>query len=251
MAINLIKDPDGMPAVDLAKVRDRHPDLAKRADKAGISLSKRGLAGIRAQACLYLDHSRSMFGDYRSGAVQTIVERALGFALQIDVDGTVPVTPFDSRLWPTVNVTVDNHHGVVDRELWHRGQMGGTLMAPPFEHLLDEAKRTQLPLFAIVVGDGSPSDRTATTKLVIELANWPCFIKFLSVRPVDYLQELDDLEQKSGRSLIGRSRRKVDNVDAKDMPDPAGISDLTFADAMADEWDTWLEATTAAGILAG
>jgi hypothetical protein len=71
------------------------------------------------------------------------------------------------------------------------------------------------------------------------------------VRPVDYLQELDDLEQKSGRSLIGRSKRKVDNVDAKDMPDPAGVSDLAFADAMADEWDTWLESTTAAGILAG
>ncbi|QYN41172.1 VWA domain-containing protein (plasmid) [Pseudonocardia sp. DSM 110487] len=247
--VSFVKDPSGAPAVDLAKVREQHPDLAKRADKAGISLSKRNLAGVRAQACLYLDHSGSMRTDYRSGAVQTIVERALGFALQIDADGTVPVTPFDSRLWDTVNVTVDNYQGVVDRELWHRSAMGGTRMAPPFQHLLDEAKRTQLPLFAIVVGDGSPADSTPTTKLVIELANYPVFIKFLSVRPVDYLQELDELEQKSGRSLIGRSTRKVDNVDAQDMPDPAGLPDLAFAEKMVEEWDTWFAAATAAGIL--
>jgi vWA found in TerF C terminus len=248
--VSFVKDPTGTPAVDLTKVREQHPDLAKRADKAGISLSKRNLAGVRAQACLYLDHSGSMRPDYRSGAVQTIVERALGFALQIDVDGTVPVTPYDGKLWPTVDVTVDNYQGVVDRELWHRGKMGGTLMAPPFQHLLDEAKRTQLPLFAIIVGDGSPDDRTATTKLVIELADYPVFIKFLSVRPVDYLKDLDDLEQKSGRSLIGRSKRKVDNVDAQDMPDPAGLSDLAFADKMVEEWDTWIAAATSTGILA-
>lgn len=249
MTVSFVKDPAGAPAVDLIKVREQHPDLAKRADKAGISLSKRNLAGVRAQAFLYLDHSGSMRPDYRSGTVQTIVERALGFALQIDADGTVPVTPFDSRLWPTVDVTVENYQGIVDRELWHRDQMGGTVMAPLFQHLLEEAKRAQLPLFAIVVGDGSPSDRSAATKLVIELANHPVFIKFLSVRPVDYLQDLDDLEQKSGRSLIGRSNRKVDNVDAQDMPDPAGLSDLAFADRMVEEWDTWIAAATGAGIL--
>jgi hypothetical protein len=70
------------------------------------------------------------------------------------------------------------------------------------------------------------------------------------VRPVDYLKDLDDLEQKSGRSLIGRSKRKVDNVDAQDMPDPAGLSDLAFADKMVEEWDTWIAAATSTGILA-
>lgn len=252
MTVSFVKDPAGMPAVDLTKVRELHPDLAKRADKAGISLSKRNLAGVRAQACLYLDHSRSMRPDYKSGAVQMIVERALGFSLQIDADGTVPVTPFDSRLWDTVDVTMDNYQGIVDRELWRNGQMGGTLMSPVFGHLLEQARRATMPIFAIVVGDGSPErrDREPTTRLVIELANHPVFIKFLSVRPVDYLQELDDLEQKSGRSLIGRSTRKVDNVDAQDMPDPAGLSDLAFADSMVEEWDTWIAAATSAGILA-
>jgi vWA found in TerF C terminus len=84
MTMTMTKDPSGSPAVDLAKLRATHPGLVKRADKAGISLSKRGLDGIRAQAVMILDHSGSMHADYANGTVQTLVERALGFALQIE-----------------------------------------------------------------------------------------------------------------------------------------------------------------------
>ncbi len=46
--VSLTKDPSGAPAVNLTKVRERGGvDLAKKADKAGISLSKRGLSGLR------------------------------------------------------------------------------------------------------------------------------------------------------------------------------------------------------------
>lgn len=242
-ALTLVKDPSGAPAVDLTKLRAQHPDLVKRAEKAGISLSKRGLDGIRAQAALYLDHSGSMFQDYASGAVQTLVERALGFSLQIDADGVVPVTAFDTALWPTVDVGVHNYQDVVNRDLWKRGAMGGTLMAPMFAHLSQMADASDLPIFAVIVGDGSPSDRSATTRVVCELASKPVFIKFLSVRPVDYLQELDDLEQ----SRPGA--RLLDNFDTKSMPDPASMSDLAFADDMVDEWDGWITAATAAGVL--
>jgi hypothetical protein len=66
------------------------------------------------------------------------------------------------------------------------------------------------------------------------------FLKFLAIKPVDYLQELDDLDA---------SERLVDNVDAKFLPDPAAMSDLAFADAMVDEWDTWITAAAAVGVL--
>jgi hypothetical protein len=154
--VNLVKDPTGAPAVNLTKVRDAgHVDLAKRADKAGLALSKRGLAGIRAQALLVLDHSGSMRADYASGAVQTLVERALGFAL----------------------------------------------------------------------------------------ARYPVFVKFLAVAPVAYLNELDDL---------GNDRRLLDNVDAKPSSPALNLrtcTDAQFADAMVDEWDTWIAAATKAGVL--
>jgi hypothetical protein len=242
--VNLVKDPTGAPAVNLTKVRDAgHVDLAKRADKAGLALSKRGLAGIRAQALLVLDHSGSMRADYASGAVQTLVERALGFALQIDVDGTVPVLPFDSHVWPTVDVTVANYAGAVDRDIWRRNQMGSTNLAAAMQTVKASAETTDAPIFCIVVTDGEPDNRAATTNAVCELARYPVFVKFLAVAPVAYLNELDDL---------GNDRRLLDNVDAKPSSPALNLrtcTDAQFADAMVDEWDTWIAVATKAGVL--
>lgn len=238
MAVTLTKGTG--PAVDMTKHRAAHPDLTKRFDKAGISLSKRGLDGIRAQAVMLLDHSGSMRNLYKNGTVQTLVERALAFALQVDLDGVIPVYAFDSVLWKPVEVTIDNYQGVVDRDLWRRREMGGTNMAQPFRTMIEIAESSDAPLFVIVVGDGSPSDRGATTRAVCELANHPAFVKFLAVEQVDYLQTLDDL---------GPSKRRVDNVDAKFLPDVAAVSDLAFADAMTEEWDTWIAAAQEAGIV--
>lgn len=239
-SVNLVKDASGSSAVNLSKVREGgHIDLAKRADKAGIALSKRGLAGIRAQAVLVLDHSGSMHTDYANGKVQTLVERVLGFALQIDVDGTVPVIPFDSHVHPTVEVTVDNYRGVVNDRIW-RQQMGTTHLAGALEVVRDLAQITTEPMFCAVVTDGNPDSKPATTKLVVDLARYPVFVKFLAIRDVPYLAELDDMSP---------DRRLLDNVDAKFFTDPAAVSDLEFADAMSDEWDSWINAATAAGVL--
>lgn len=247
--ISLVKDPSGAPAVDLTKLRDTHPSLVKRAEKAGISLSKRGLDGIRAQAVVILDHSGSMLDDYANGTVQTLVERALGFALQIDADGTVPVIPFDYGVRPAVDVTVSNYAGVVDRDIWQRYDMGSTNLAAALTALMDMATKADAPIFAIVICDGSPDSKEATTKVVCELAGYPVFLKFLAIKPVDYLQDLDDLPSGKGGVFRRGGSRLLDNVDAKFIPDPAGMSDLAFADAMTDEWDSWIEAATAAGVL--
>ncbi len=75
-------------AVSLEKVEQAGGiDLRKKTEAAGTALSMKGLAGIRAQAVVVLDYSGSMGGDYQSGAVQTLTERFLGFAMQIDADG--------------------------------------------------------------------------------------------------------------------------------------------------------------------
>ena len=238
--MNLVKDPGGRPAVDVSKVRGEHPDLAKKADKAAVSLSKRDLAGIRAQALLYVDHSGSMRSDYASGAVQALVDRVLGFALVIDADGTVPVVPWDTRLWPAVDVTVANYRGVAARELWRRDRMGRTRLDLVLDDVRVRARQVDVPLFAVIVTDGNPDDRAAATRLVCELARFPVFLKFAAVRSVPYLADLDDLDA---------SRRLVDNVDTKVFPDLGSVSDLAFADAMADEWDTWIAAARRAGVL--
>jgi hypothetical protein len=164
------------------------------------------------------------------------------------VDGTVPVIPFDSRVLPSIDVGVGNYTDVVARSIWRPSTMGLTNMAAAFEVVKSIAKSTDQPIFCIVVCDGSPygeRDSIAkTTRVVCELAGYPVFIKFLALRPVDYLAELDDL---------GNDRRLLDNVDAKASAGSFNLltcSDLDFADAMVDEWDTWVKAATAAGVLA-
>ncbi len=251
--INLVKDPTGVPAVNLSKVREAgHIDLVKRAEKAGISLSKRNLSGLRGAVRLYVDHSRSMeLGrnkDYSNGNVQRLVERALGYAFQLDSDGKIPVIAFDSELWPEVIVDQSNYVGIVESAIWHPRKMRGTRYVPVLEDLLKEAEATAEPIFAIIVTDGSPNDRRQATKLVIELARYPVQIKFLAIREVDYLEELDDLEERHP------GKRLLDNVDAKffdgsDCPLLTDITDLQFADAMADEVDTWVAEATAKGVL--
>lgn len=244
--VTLTKDPAGSPAVNLDKVRDSgHVDLAKRASKAGISLSKRDLAGIRAQAVLVLDHSGSMRADYQSGAVQTLVERVLGFALQIDVDGVVPVIPFDTYPKPTVNVGVtpewgiEDYRGVVDK-IWRPGGMGTTNLADALDVVRSMAETTDAPMFVAVVTDGCPDSRTAATDTVVGLSRYPVFLKFIAIREVPYLRKLDTMDN---------GRRLVDNANAKFFPQLDAITDMGFAEAMVDEWDTWIAAATAAGIL--
>ncbi len=242
-SVPLVKDPNGAPAVNLAKVREAgHVDLAKRADKAGLALSKRGLGGMRAKVLLILDRSGSMGGDYRSGAVQTLTERALGFALQVSTTGSVDVVAFDSQVSPPVTVTAANYAGVIGRDIPHPA-FGRTNMTGAMQVVQRYAQETDVPLICIAVADGEPDEETSTTRVICELSRYPVFVKLLAVKPVEYFRHLDD--ELGGKQLL-------DNVDAKPTeggPDLLTCSDLEFADAMADEWDAWVAAATTAGLL--
>lgn len=241
--VTLVKDATGAAATDKAVVLTKGGvDLAKKFDKAGISLSKRGLNGIRAEVLLILDHSGSMHGNYQNGTVQQLVERALGFALQIDADGTVPVVRFDSYLHPAIDVDLGNYADVARTQLL--GQMGSTDLALALEYVMTEAGKATKPLFVIVITDGVPDNTAKASALVAQLSQYPAFLKFLSLPDRGshpgrrFLQGLDDMD---GRLL--------DNADAKFIDDPAGMADLAFADAMTDEWDTWIAAATSAGLI--
>jgi hypothetical protein len=245
-SVVLTKDPTGAGATDLSKVRDQSPDLAKASEKAGFALSKVDeLAGIRAQAVALVDHSGSMRSDYESQAVQKLLTRFLGFALQIDADGKVPVIAFDTKVHPAVEVTTSNFSSAVADSIYKPNEMGLTNLADALKALKNMAETTDEPIFAAIITDGEPSsDKRVTTQLVCELAAYPVFLKFLAVRPVDYLSELDDL---------GNDKRLLDNVDSKPEKGTAlnllSCTDAEFMAALVDEWDTWVVAATAAGVL--
>lgn len=242
--VALTKDASGAPAVDLSKVRAENPTLAGFADKAGIALSKRDLSGTRADVVVLLDHSGSMEEDFASGKVQTLLERCLGFALQVDADGKIPVIRFDSRIWEAVEVNQSNFSTIVANSLWKPRDMGSTNLTDALVQVKVLAENSDMPLFVIVVTDGNPDHRASATRVVCELASYPVFLKFMALKAVDYLSELDDLPA---------TVRLLDNVDAK--PEKGSTLNLLtctpaeFADALADEWNTWITAATAAGIL--
>lgn len=242
-SVSLTKDASGAPAVDLSKVRTTNPDLAKAADKVGFALSTKGLAGVRAKVVALLDHSGSMGPEYRSGAVDVLFKRIMGLGLQIDDDGEIPVIPFDSRVRPTFNLNQTNFTTAV-ASIWNERDMGTTNLADALGVVLGMAKTTKEPIFLVVLTDGSPDNKAKATEVVCELANYPVFIKFMALKEVDYLTDLDDL---------GPDKRLVDNVDAKPEKN-SGLnlltcSDAEFAGALVDEWDKWIKEATGAGVL--
>lgn len=242
--VPVTQDPTGAPAVNLAKVSGAgHVNLSKTAETVGVSLAKRNLAGMRGRVVVVLDHSGSMHSDYRSGVVQQLLLRTLAFGLQVDTDGAVEVIPFDSRVWSTVKVDASNHQTVVQTKIWQPNQMGMTNLAGALSKVRDMAGKTKEPIVCVVITDGNPDSKPDATKVVCDLARYPVFLKFLAIRDVPYLAELDDLEQAQPGA------RLLDNVDAKTIPNPAHISDADFAEAMVDEWDSWLAAGRQAGVL--
>jgi hypothetical protein len=248
--VTATKDASGAAAVDLGAVKAQgHVSLAMTAETVGMSLRKRNLAGMRGRLVVVLDHSGSMRPDFQGGLVQKLLERTLAFGLQIDSDGSIEVLPFDSQLWPVTLVDLGNYQSAA-RTCWNQYEMGLTNLAAALEAVRDMASKTTEPIVCVVITDGNPYDgrdeqrsMDAATKVVCDLARYPVFVKFLAIRDVPYLRHLDDLEQ------TRPGDRLLDNVDAKTIRDPGGISDADFAEAMTDEWDSWLIAARAAGVL--
>jgi hypothetical protein len=190
---------------------------------------------------LILDHSGSMRNDYKNGTVQMLVERALGFALQVDVDGEIPVIPFDTKVKKTVPVNLRNYQGIVDSEIFKRRDMGTTDLAAALDVLKEMATKTDAPIFAIIVTDGSPNNRRATTKIVCELADYPVFLKFLAIQPVDYLQELE-------RPGLVEAPRRQRGREVRDRP--RRDERPAVRRRHGRRVDTWIKAATAVGIIA-
>lgn len=241
-------------ASDLSKLEaDGHVNLVKGAQKVGINLSKQDLTGFRGEVRLYVDHSPSMQNDrgqfpslpftedYTNGNVAALVEMALSFGLQVDADGKIPVIAFDNRLYREVPVTKENYLGVVERDIFHREEMNGTRFVPICRDLLTEAQKTEKPIMAIIASDGNPSDGREAEELFCELAAYPVFVKFLTLRPVTYLTDLDE--------NLDDSRRLLDNINTQVVTNPKDMTLMQIAELMTAEIGIWTKAALDKGTL--
>jgi hypothetical protein len=250
-SVNLVKQAG--PANQRVDVEKRGGvDFVKKFDRAGASLLKRDLTGIRGDVSFYLDNSLSMGPDYNSpdNKLQVLTERAAAWALNVDTDGKLPFYPWDDNVHTArdgsapVVATLDNLDGLINREVRGKFRMGGTNMTTMLLHILETAKTATAPQFVFIVGDGNPNVQVpGIIPAIAELSRYPVWLKFIAIKPVPYLDELDDLEN------THPGVRLIDNVDTKTVLDPVAMSDKDFAEAMTDELDTWISAAQAARIL--
>jgi hypothetical protein len=250
--INPVKwviDPSGAPAVDLAALREaaerEHNDgkisLAKNSGKAGISLSKGGLQGVRLQVTAWYDHSVSMRDEYKAGTVDGISDLFLAWSMQVDVDHSVPTRTWDYDLHPEVLVTPDNFEGIVARKLWHNGKMGGTNLAPVAQAILDAALVTDLPLFAGIITDGKPNDEDEAIPIFNQISRTSTFVKVMVVDPNGW-----PWAKKFDEGTLPGMDMFVDNVNAVQAYDPANISPMAWFDLMTRELGAWSHRAIAA-----
>lgn len=267
-SVPFVYDTQQKPAVSLDKVPadgGGKVSLAKGHQAATAALQKVDLMGLRMEVVVMVDGSGSMSGDYSRGNVQKLLTRALGFALNVDANGSIPVFTYGSRVQDAVEIDLGNYQQV-DRLI--RPDMGGTDMTGGFAAAMQMARSNTLPTMIINLTDGNPNDRVSMSNEVIKSASGPVILKNLALRPVSYLKEIDDLPSRfeiktdangnpvngpDGNLLIERNPngiRLIDNVDSKAL-DPNRATDEEFAFALADEVATWVELAARVGILTG
>jgi hypothetical protein len=253
--VALRKGAPGQPAVSLAKVEAAAGvDMRKRTEAAGGALAAAGLLGHRFAAVALLDASHSMSRLYRDGTVQTLVDRALAWTLNVDDDGNIPVGLFGSEFTWGGDVNLDSYAGVVDREGWRpSGSTNLTAALVGARELLAQATE---PGYLFVVTDGSPNDRASATREIVAMSQEPIFVKFLvigrSAPGLEYAELLDDLEEPKGRRTLARwglPARLIDNVDTQRVADPGAIGDDAFAAAMTEELPSWLANAQRVGLV--
>jgi hypothetical protein len=207
---------------------------------AAVSLQKHGLAGQRAAVYLALDHSGSMQPFYASGAVQHLAEQTLALSVNLDDDGTVPVTYFQSWAEPPIDVRLDNHAGIVT-STHSKVRWGSTNYAAAIETITDEHRNSgaTTPGLVIFQTDGEPDSRAAAEQALRNASGMPLFWAFVGFGGnIGFLDRLDNL-----------AGRAVDNASFFHARDPHAVSDADLYDGITREFAGWITAATAAGII--
>ncbi|MFC5846829.1 VWA domain-containing protein [Deinococcus petrolearius] len=238
-AVSLVKE---RQRVLLEKAERTQPQLVNLIKTASVSLEKRGLGEARYRVNLVLDISASMYDEYRSGAVQSLAERALALAARLDDDGEVEVYLFGIKAHRRGALSLDNVGGFVDR--LRVNLEGGTHYSPVMTLVREDARaaHTALPTLVLFITDGGSSNRDTVVRQMTEASREPVFWKFMGIDQggvdFDFLTRLDDLRG-----------RTVDNADFFSLPAPIRVPDAQLFELLVNELDTWQAAARRQGIL--
>ncbi len=241
--------------VDLQKkLSTQAPAMLSLVKTAGVSLEKKGLGEHTARVAMVVDISASMSGLFRRGAVQKLAERVLALSLRFDDDGAVDVFLFGRDAHAAPPMTLENSATYLDRALKAFPLEGATSYGQAVrlvrEHYFgSDAPRSTplrepLPVYAMFLTDGEPTDRRDAEEQIRAAAYEPLFWQFMGIGGrFPFLERLDDL-----------TGRYVDNADffsvtADELLGRSPIPDDRLFDRLMQEYPQWLRTARAQGLL--
>lgn len=233
----------------LVELEKKDHQLVNLVKKVQVSLEKKNLLTDRAKVVLCLDISGSMGTLYKSGAIDTLVQRVMAMGYRFDDDGAIDVFLFGEQVHAWGELTVDGYRTFV-RDMRRKHPLeGGTRYGRAMEAIRSWARANNpegLPVYVMFVTDGGTEDKPKTRKELIEASKEPLFWQFMAIGAkgvfaqsrFEFLENLD--------SMTGRT---VDNANAFQVADPSAPTDEEMFEMMMGEYPQWLHEAVKAGIL--
>lgn len=236
-------------AVSLSKVEQSAPALVNLYKTAADAVERRGLNGQPVAVYLVVDYSGSMRPFYKDGSVQALADRVLGLSANLDDDGSVPVVFFSTEVDAQTEIALRDHEGQIDRIVAGLGHMGKTSYHLAMEAVIRHYREggSTAPALVLFQTDGGPINKGAAERSLCEAAKLPIFWQFIGFgdpdsRQFDFLRSLD--------RLAVPAKRPIDNSGFFHLGrDPRRISDRKLYDLMLSEFNAWLAAARAQGML--
>lgn len=256
-------------AISLDKFEQKAPELLSLAKKAQFSLSKYNLESIVSDVAFVLDASGSMNNQYKSGDVQTTLERVFPLAAHFDDNDSMETWAFADKQQKMSSISFDNYKNYVNQESggwksWMQTLNSSynnepvvmrsiikeffNLEAPSLEKssggLFGWGKKSgneksfapqqnpRKPIWVLFISDGGVAHDDDIKFLIKWSSTLPIFWQFVGIGGSNYgaLEEFDSLPD-----------RFLDNADFFSIDNLKSISEQELYDKMVQEFPAWIK----------